>query len=493
MSKKPNIVFLFSDQHNAKVMGCAGDPYIRTPNLDKLAAKGVRLTDCYTPGPLCVPSRMSMLTGRLPQQTNCLNNFIQMSSDAPTMAHTMTLAGYETVLMGRMHFCGHDQYRGFEKHEMFDATPPFHRPSTFKGIYGDHVESVKQRAVAVERSGAGVGGGYLFDEAVTDTTIKYLENREDDRPLFMTVGYFCPHPPYVAPKELFDYYYETLPEIESDPNFMEKLHPAMQVWVEGRGMENIDPADKRKMRAAYYALTEFMDAECGKVMDAVERTLGLENTIIIYSTDHGDSIGINDFYYKTHFFQASVQIPTIFSFPGHFGEGVTIDATTNLMDITHTINEIGGAEAIPDMHWTGQSLLKVLEGKEPAEEGRTVIGQLGSYPLSKDKPSGMVKKGDYKYISFYGYDYPSLYNLKDDPTELNDLGRSPEHKAIIDEMQAILDKEWDPQAALDICNAEAPNYQMLARWAETTKFNFPPLFQVENAYETNYLYDERYK
>lgn len=487
MSKKPNIVFVFSDQHNASVMGCEGDPYIKTPNLDKLASKGVRLTNCYSPSPLCVPCRTSLLTGRMPHQTKTYNNFIELSSDEPTMAHSLTIAGYETVLAGRMHFCGHDQYHGFEKHFTYDATPSFHRESTFEGIYGDLITAVKQRKEAIVNSGSGVCGGYLFDEAVTDSTLKFLEEREDDRPLFLTVGYFAPHPPYVAPKELFDYYYENLPEIESDPEFKESLHPAMVEWARSRNVDAIDKETKRRMRAAYYALIEFMDQQTGKILEKVEETLGLENTIIIYASDHGDNMGVNDFYFKTHFFEGSVKVPAIVSHPGEYGENVQVNELTNIMDLTHTILDIAGAKKLPAMHESAESILEVLKGNETVNPDRTIIGELGTYPLATDKPSYMVRTGKWKLVDFYGYETPSLYNLEEDPTEIHDLGKDPQYAELIAELRAKMDPKWKPEEVVEYCQVQFEYFQMVREWADYTKFEFPDLFLVENSFETNYV------
>ena len=483
--KKPNIVFIFSDQHNASVMSNAGDPYVRTPNMDRLAEKGVKLNNCYCNSPLCVPSRMSLLTGQLPLETKAMNNFQSLYSDVATMAHSIGIGGYETVLAGRMHFCGPDQNHGFEKRFVGDVTPNFHRNKTFELIYEEYGDTMKQKRVTIEKSGPGNSALYDFDRDVTDSAVDYLENREDDRPIFMTVGLYAPHPPFIANKEKFEYFYDKLPEIDTPDDFNENLHPAMKDWLKRRNVENIDPEYKKRMRAAYYSLVEYLDDNVGRVVDAVERTIGLDNTIIVYASDHGESMGINDFYWKTTYYESSVKVPVIVSYPQWYPQNETIDETTCLLDLTDTFIEWAGGPELPNTY--ARSIDKVLKGQEKIEEDRAVISQLGSYPPANDKPSAMIKKGKWKLIDFYGYEYPSLFNLDEDPNEIYDLGKRAEYAEIIAELSEELGKSWDAEKAYEYCNWSFEQFKLTTKWANTTRYEFPEIWTCKEG--TNYLLD----
>ena len=485
---QPNILFIFSDQHNALVMGNAGDKYIRTPNMDRLAATGVKLTDCYCNSPLCVPSRMSFLTGKLPLETKAMNNFQSLYSDTATLAHSINLAGYETVLCGRMHFCGPDQNHGFEKRFVGDVTPNYHRDETFKWIYEEYGETMKQKRITLEKAGAGNSAVYDFDKEVSDKAVDYMKNRNDERPLFMTIGLYAPHPPFIADEETFNYYYDLLPNISTPDIFKKNLHPAMKNWLKARKIEDIDPIDKRRVRAAYYSLVENLDSNIGKIIKGIEESLGLDNTIIVYASDHGESMGINDFYWKTTFFESSVKVPVIISYPKEYGMGETIDETTCLADLTETFIEWAGGPKLPST--VGRSLVKVLRKEERIESDRSVISEIGSYPPAGDKPSAMIKKGKWKLVDFYGYDYPSLFNLEEDCEEINDLGSNPDYDDIKKQLTGELYKSWDPQDAYKYCNDAFETFMLQKQWANIKKFEIPEVWRWKKG--TNYLLRDKY-
>jgi Arylsulfatase A and related enzymes len=212
--KKKNIIYVLSDQHNPAVTGALGDPYVRTPNIDSLYRLGTSLDSCYCAAPLCVPSRSSLLTGQLPSHNGVYNNMQSLRSDKATLPTVLTVSGYETVLSGRMHFVGWDQRHGFEKRFVGDITPCFIGGDNETEVYGDFKRSSGQNQISIHKSGSGHSAVLDFDQDVVDAACKYLRNRTDERPLFMTVGLYGPHCPYIAPKELYDFYYNLLPEID---------------------------------------------------------------------------------------------------------------------------------------------------------------------------------------------------------------------------------------------------------------------------------------
>ena len=195
MTTRPNLLFIYSDQHNPYVMGCAGDPVVSTPNLDSLAAQGVLATDVYTPSPVCVPARMSMLSGRYPHEIDTWPNSHIMDSAVPTLAHAMGAAGYNPVLAGRMHFLGPDQLHGYSDR-----------------IIGDHSSLVPGTGDAsfnfledIRESGPGGSGYQVIDEDTTAVAVEWLNRfavrkraSREEEPFNLTGGYLLPHSPYIA-------------------------------------------------------------------------------------------------------------------------------------------------------------------------------------------------------------------------------------------------------------------------------------------------------
>jgi len=286
----------------------------------------------------------------------------------------------------------------------------------------------------------------------------------------MTVGFIAPHPPYIARQELFDYYYSRIADPVIEEKFEETLHPAIAGWRRRRDIEGISLDEWRRVRAAYYANVEDLDSRIGEVLACIERTLGLDNTIIIYGSDHGDSIGINNLVWKTTFYNHSVKVPLIFSGPGIMA-GKTIDEPVCLLDATRTIIHYAGGPELPKPY--GISLHKTLEEGVRLDPQRSIISQIGTYgknPQDRDLPSAMIVKGDYKLISYHGFDYPSLFKLTKDPYESNDLGLDPEYANVRLELEEELCEYWDGAKALEICDDGLACFQIQQQWANKTQF-----------------------
>ncbi|SVC99742.1 uncharacterized protein METZ01_LOCUS352596, partial [marine metagenome] len=200
---RPNLLFIHSDQHCFKIAGCYGDKIVQTPHLDSLARSGITFDNVYCPSPLCVPSRMSMLTGKHPFELEVWNNFHILNSGIPTFPHSMGAAGYSPVLFGRMHSIGPDQLHGYTERWVGDHIPNF--PGNTlpdRGILGPGSAS---KYASLELSGKGQSGYQVHDEEVTQKTLAYLnklgqQKREGslDAPFSLSVGFMLPHAPYVA-------------------------------------------------------------------------------------------------------------------------------------------------------------------------------------------------------------------------------------------------------------------------------------------------------
>ena len=359
--RRPNLLYIHSDQHNPFVTGCYGDPVVETPNLDGLARRGVTFTNAYCPSPVCVPSRMAMLTGKYPHEIDVWTNHHILGSDHPTLAHAMGAAGYRPVLMGRMHSVGIDQLHGYAERPIGD------HGSNHPG--GGEVP--REARGSLESSGAGQSGYQVHDEDVTAATVDFL-NRHGIRrragvtgePFCLSVGFMLPHAPYVARRADFDRYRDrvTLPRVRTP--FDDRLHPFEAWWRSWSSVEEVPDHLILRARAAYWALIDRMDALIGDIMEALRRN-GLEDdTLIVYHSDHGDMAGEHDLWMKRCHYEASARIPAIVSWPGVLPEGVACDRVVSALDLNATMLDALGADPLPGSH--GRSLLDLLGGRQTA-------------------------------------------------------------------------------------------------------------------------------
>ena len=245
-----DILLFMSDQHSHRIQGYADDPVVRTPNLDRIARAGTVLDNAYTACPLCVPARAAMISGLLPSNNGVLFNFNAISSDQATFLHSLNIAGYETVLCGRMHFIGPDQRHGYAKRIAGDRTPTFHNGMPKGKKKTSKVTGFDENS-SLYYIGPGDSPVLAYDRYVTDRALEYLA-QEHERPQFLTVGTYGPHFPYVAPPDLYEYYYDRVSLDDVSDTF--QGYPAL----EGK-MQEADPEVARAARAAYYGLVEQQD------------------------------------------------------------------------------------------------------------------------------------------------------------------------------------------------------------------------------------------
>jgi len=304
--RRPNILLICSDQHSPYVLGCYGDSIVHTPHLDRLAAEGVTFSSAYCNAPLCGPSRMSFLTGMYPYECDALHNGSTLSSIIPTYAHMLGAAGYHTVLSGRMHFMGPDQRHGFMERLVGDVTSYTHWKGgiDYPGL-GDLGHMGKPDPLLA------VGAGHTFDmdydEKVTEETCKWLRDyhkQKVDMPFLMTVGFFNPHCPYIAPRKLLDKYYDRIPFSLPSREEINALHPFHKAYRELIEIESVPEENLRKAKAAYYGLVELVDSWIGRILSTLDETGLARDTIVIYFSDHGEMLGEHGRWHKGCFLKA---------------------------------------------------------------------------------------------------------------------------------------------------------------------------------------------
>lgn len=437
MMNQPDILIFMSDQHSPVFSGW-GRVKVDTPNLDRMREAGTSLEECYTSCPLCVPARMSMLAAKMPDKTGVYTNSDTLSDMTPTFLHPFVEAGYETVLIGRMHFIGHDQRHGFTKRLAGDITPvSFTRPT----------EKLKQeRGVFCQTFGEPwcldvIGGGESpvqhYDQMVVDTAVRYLEEPHE-KPQLIVVGTYAPHFPYVAPKELYRKYKE---RAELPVSFTESF--LMNPLLEAR-KRRTDGGTAKEAMAAYCGMIERMDSQIGMVRDAffnyAKKRQG--DYVFGYLSDHGDQVGAHKMFGKQTFFEKSAKIPMIMEGSGILA-GQKIGTPTSILDLGSTLCGLAGVRF--DVDADGRDLAGVLTGSEEGDQNRIVYSQFMEQDENKLPHYGaMARFGRFKYISYHGYEnFDMMFDLNEDPEELHNVKcRYPEEA---ERLKEAIDKMADPR------------------------------------------------
>ncbi len=469
--KRPNILIIMSDQHAKNFLGCYGNSIVRTPNLDRLAAEGLRFSNAYCPSPLCVPSRMSFMTGCYPSNSKVWNNKHVLSSGIPTWAHSLGAAGYETALIGRMHFVGPDQRHGFEKRPIGEYSA-LHPGAALKG--GPRwtkfpAATSGQRKKGLDYAGTGKTHYQWFDDRVTEQTEKYLTEKgkeqgssKNSRPFAAVAGFVLPHCPFIAPKDLYDYYYPLV----DVPSVEERQPEVITRYRRIRGIQDPLPEERvRILRAAYYALCEYMDNSIGRILNSLEENGLDQNTLVIYVSDHGELAGSHGCYWKSTYYEGSAGIPFIVRGPGIVNPGRVDSGLVSLYDIAPTLCEAAGTQTISFSD--GSSFLNRLKGSTSSPE--VLISELVDQNGAPDGlASGMIRMDVWKLWIHHDDESlpPALFNLKEDPGELNDLGEDPGHAGIRDALAEELFLRWDPAAAQEGALRKSEAYELLVRWGE---------------------------
>jgi len=431
--KPPNLLVVLSDQHGGPFVGAAGHPVVRTPVMDRLAGEGVTFDRAYCHSPLCVPSRSALVTGKALQRLGVWDNGVVLPSEERTIGHRLSEAGYEAVLSGRMHFNGADKTHGFDRQIADDPDANRTIPDWEAGgkVVGHPFTSLP----------AEPGEGIAKDDAAEAAAIEFLEQRRDGaNPWAMIVGFCHPHRPWNAEQRYWDKYpLEEIdlprvgpPEVDGHP-----IH-ARNRRLREMPDEGFAEADIRRARAGYYACIWRIDDKLGRILDTLETTGQRENTIVVYTSDHGEMLGDHGLWMKSAFFENSLRVPMIVSMPGRFDAGRRIARNVSLLDLAATLCDAGGADTA-DMD--GRSLRPMLEGEPDAEDNWPDDVRVEYYATWTDRPVGVYYRGEFKLIHAMN-NPPQLFNLRHDPSETHDLAQDPDHAATLQSMLNALLVDW---------------------------------------------------
>lgn len=430
---KQNILMIHMESWDGRMLGYQGfHPAMKdaTPNIDSLAARGTRFSDAYCSNPICCPSRANMLSGTYTHECESWNNFKGLETGMWTYDRELRKT-HDIKLLGKHddHLTGH--------HSVMNRVADMLEPLNTASRPVMDADGAQEISVAPDRERRSHQGDWrMFDEAG-----EFLRGRtgEDERPFFL-----CLNPGLVhAAFRTNEYWLEQIPEELVDvPPLDETNHPANVYQQKAKGWrQGLDDATVRLVRRIYFAMCAEADAMVGELLKALDECGLADSTTVIFSGDHGELALEHQQYYKMSHFEGSVRVPMILAGPG-IQQGRVIDTPVSLIDIAPTICELGG---IPQRdNFSGESLLPLARGETNQSRGWALSMYSG---LTSNTISYMLRQGDYKLIVYEGYD-SRLFNLADDPQELNDLVKVEPERVV--QMEALLAEQVDREATWSI-------------------------------------------
>ncbi|MBV1868794.1 MAG: sulfatase-like hydrolase/transferase [Marinosulfonomonas sp.] len=434
-----NFVLILSDEHNRKAAGCYGHPFVKTPNIDQLAATGTRFTSAYCNSPICVPARASLATGRYVHDTGFWDNACPYTGNPKSWHELLRDAGVDVVSIGKLHFRGGDDY-GFSEEII-----PLHvvgGKGDMKALFRKELPAKAGTEDMAEQAGRGDSSYSQYDTRTAATADEWLTRRAkgDNATSFaLFVSFVMPHFPLIAPEAYFAMYEKYgLEELTHRLNNDPPDHPTLKRMFEYFDYDqHFDDEKKATALRAYYGMVTRMDELVGDVVKSVHSNGYTENTTIVYASDHGDNLGNRGMWGKSVMYEDSVGVPMIISGPG-VPKGVAMDNPVTLLDIAPTAAAAVGVDDSAEAY-VGTSLIEIAFGADPDRPAFAEYHASGS-----DTGQFMLRKGHWKLVYYVGA--PSqLFDLRTDPDEASDLAGQAEHATKQAELEAELRKICDPE------------------------------------------------
>lgn len=457
---RPNIILIMTDQQRFDTIAEHGHSHMHTPNLDRLAKEGVSFSNCHITAASCVPSRASLFTGYYPHTTGVLENEAAWSKG---WVQDLKNSGYACVNVGKMHtnpfladagfserFNVENKDRYLQGRWYFDE---WDKALAANGLVKQQREHYRLRDDYGTRLGA--FEWELPEELHSDVFVGnfakwWLDTRPTVEPLFMQIGFPGPHPPYDPTQRFIDIYKDrddipmpvvTPQDMAGQPSYMEekRVHDSQVdhdsvLWNAGR-----TDGDERLMRAYYYANVTMIDERVGEIMEALERNGYMDDTVVIFTSDHGDCLGDHGLSQKWSMYDSVTRVPTIVWAPNRFRQGATVDGLCQLFDIGPTILELAGLEPAEDME--ARSLVPALTGDDWAPRETVYCEQAGDVAMTGADFITMVRNERWKLVHLMGSTEGQLFDLENDPDEMTNLWDDFDYKDVKAELKTNL-LEW---------------------------------------------------
>jgi choline-sulfatase len=435
-ASRPNVLFICTDQFNAACAGFAGHPLVYTPNLDRLAGRGTVFTNCYSNSPVCVPARAAMFSGLYPYEVQSYDNAAPFDCRVPAWTNRLTSSGYLCRATGKLDFLFNHDYGMLEVdtehgHDLNpDITAYFRNPI---------VPRVDSRA-QIE--------AYIDEKPHRDTSfvaeaVRFLDQDvpgPGNKPWVQYVGLNSPHPRWVIPERFYRMYYLDniyLPKLPGP--WPPDLHP-VQAAANHYNKFDLAPFSEgniRRARAAYYGTITQLDEWVGEILGSLEKTGQAENTVVIFTADHGEMLGEHGMWFKGCPYEDAARVPLVIAGPGF--EPKTVAAPVSHVDLAATILELAGLEPFQGLR--GKSFMPLAQGTETGED-RWAYSELNNE--GNITGTFWVRKGDWKYVCFVDYP-PLLFNLKDDPGEFENLAGIQKYREVERELHDLLRSVVNPE------------------------------------------------
>lgn len=441
LKANPNILFLMADQLRPDLMGWAGNPVIRTPNLDRLAGDSVIFEHCYTPSPVCIPARQSMMSGQLPRTCGCEVFGDDLPPFYQTFSRTFSQHAYHTVCCGKLHHNGPDQMQGWLRRIGSDTfmTERFIKHLDMKRLSSCKISQEEHRwtnAKEVLRAGVGHGPNTVNDEYTLKGTLDFIEQRfqspyydkqQPDQPLLLKASFVLPHYPYSCEESLFKYYLNRVPVYAGEQTL--SGHPYLDTKHLELGRD-VNLRDVQRTAAAYYAMVETVDGYIGQILAKLQEAgQQLDDWIILFTSDHGEMLGEHGIWAKHKFYESSVRVPLFIRWPARFRPR-KVSQNVNLCDLYATLCRLCSLP-VPG-HLDSRSLTGLMEGLTDGWNNESISQYLGQYL--------MIKQDQIKY-HYYGEDMPEvLWDLEKNPEETVDYLNDPAYGAILSRLRKRRDQ-----------------------------------------------------
>ncbi len=441
-ARKPNVLFIAVDDMNCD-LGCYGSKVVKSPNLDKLAARGVRFDKTYCQFPLCSPTRSSLMTGLRPDTTRVFDlqyHFRKGLPDVVTIPQLFMRHGYFAARVGKIYHYGNPGDIGTSGLDDPASWNEFYNPAgrDKSTLESDIINYTPQRGLGSAMSFLSDQSGRDEDHTdgkVATQAIQLLEKHKDE-PFFLAVGFYKPHTPYVAPKKYFDLYpLESIQVPVVSPDYVKTVPAPALMSTRPWPNFGVTPEQAREVKRGYYAAISFVDAQIGRVVDALDR-LGLaDNTVIIFWSDHGYSLGTHGLWMKQSCFEDSARVPMIIAAPG-MKAGAVSPRLVEFIDIYPTLADLAGLPLAGKVH--GASLRPLL-ANPTAEWNRPAFTQVqrGTFP------GHSVRTPRWRYTEWDdGKQGTELYDHDADPGEMHNLAGDTKYAAVIAEHKALVQQNW---------------------------------------------------
>ncbi|MEM9330966.1 MAG: sulfatase-like hydrolase/transferase [Pseudomonadota bacterium] len=433
-----NFLIVCSDEHAPGALSCRGHPIVKTPTLDALASRGTVFSRAYSPSPICIPARACLATGLQVHETRCWSSAEPYHGQHRSWMHDLRDAGHTVVSIGKLHFRSKEDDHGFCE-ELLPMYLTNNGKGWPQGLIRDPMPGFPEAAELAQDVGPGETSYTNYDRDITELAKEWISGADRSKPWTLFVSFISPHYPLTVPEAFFNLYRDVeLPPPIAPAESSE--HPVLREMRKFWDYEDHFDAKSRDLAVrSYYGLCSFLDHNIKQVLGALETSGQMEDTTILYISDHGEMLGNHGFWAKSVMFEDSVGVPMILA-----GDGIPVGINTtpvSLTDLAATVRQHAGiSDTSNNKEWQSKDLVALAHNPE---HDRFIISEYHD----GGSPTGfyMIRQNDWKYVYYAGGFPPQLFHLGDDPDETTDLSTDTRYTEQLNHMHGLLEEILDPE------------------------------------------------